>query len=110
MSSTPSPNNSVHSNRRSNPYQDNEDEQLQKYWVVMEYADGGTLQQYLKRKFYELTWNDKFSLAYQLASAVSYLHEEGIVHRDLNSTSLRENPIPDTPISYIDLYNDCWDD
>jgi serine/threonine protein kinase len=49
----------------------------------MEYADGGTLQQYLKRKFYELTWNDKFSLAYQLASAVSYLHEEGIVHRDL---------------------------
>ncbi|GBC02298.1 hypothetical protein RclHR1_04550005 [Rhizophagus clarus] len=182
--------------------QDNEDEQLQKYLLVMEYADGGTLQQYLSRHFNELTWNDKFSLAYQLASAVSYLHEEGIVHRDLNSTSimihqnaikladfgvskrikeaskrqinfgsfpyidpklfsnqinknnptkiytlsersdvysvgvllweissgippyygidddnlhwkifqgLRENPVPDTPTSYIDLYTDCWD-
>ena len=46
----------------------------------MEYADGGTLQNYLKKNF---TWDDKFNLALQLARAVSCLHDERIVHRDL---------------------------
>ena len=49
----------------------------------MEYADNGTLQKYLKEHFNNLTWNDKFNLALQLAYAVSCLHDEGIVHRDL---------------------------
>ena len=49
----------------------------------MEYADGGILRDYLKEHFGSLTWNDKFRLAFQLACAVSCLHDEGIVHRDL---------------------------
>ena len=50
---------------------------------MMEYADSGTLRNYLKEHFGNLTWNDKFNLALQLANAVSCLHDEGIVHRDL---------------------------
>jgi serine/threonine protein kinase len=49
----------------------------------MEYADNGTLRNYLKDCFKNLTWSDKFKLALQLAYAVSCLHDEGIVHRDL---------------------------
>ena len=49
----------------------------------MECADGGTLRNYLKEHFDNLTWSDKFNLALQLAYAVSCLHGEGIVHRDL---------------------------
>jgi serine/threonine protein kinase len=49
----------------------------------MEYADNGTLQDYLKEHFNNLTWNDKLNLALQLARAVSHLHDEGILHRDL---------------------------
>ena len=49
----------------------------------MEYADGGTLKDYLKEHFNNLTWNDRFNLAFQLAYAVSCLHDEEIVHRDL---------------------------
>ena len=49
----------------------------------MEYANGGTLQNYLKECFDKLTWSGKFNLALQLAYAVSCLHKEGIVHRDL---------------------------
>jgi serine/threonine protein kinase len=57
--------------------------QLNKYMFVMEYADGGTLRDYLKKNFDILTWNDSLNLALQLACAVSRLHDEGIVHLDL---------------------------
>ena len=49
----------------------------------MEYADGGSLKKYLKENFKNLTWEDKYKLAFQLANAVSCLHDEKIVHRDL---------------------------
>ena len=49
----------------------------------MEYADGDTLRNYLKKNFNTLTWNDKYNLAYQLTCALSCLHDEGIVHHGL---------------------------
>jgi serine/threonine protein kinase len=49
----------------------------------MEYANSGTLRNYLKDCFEKLTWSDKLNLSLQLANAVSCLHEEEIVHRDL---------------------------
>jgi serine/threonine protein kinase len=49
----------------------------------MEYANNGTLRNYLSECFKTLTWNDKFNLAFQLANSISFLHNEGIVHRDL---------------------------
>ncbi|CAI2186193.1 5668_t:CDS:2 [Funneliformis geosporum] len=54
----------------------------------MEYADGGALRNYLKKNFDKLTWEDKHNLAFQLACAVSCLHDEGIVHRDLHSGNI----------------------
>ncbi len=49
----------------------------------MEYADDGTLRDYLKKNFDKLTWDNKYNFAYQLACGVSCLHDEGIVHHDL---------------------------
>jgi serine/threonine protein kinase len=49
----------------------------------MEYADSGTLRNYLEKNINSLTWNDKFKMAYQLASGVLCLHDENIIHRDL---------------------------
>ncbi|GBB88264.1 hypothetical protein RclHR1_01480029 [Rhizophagus clarus] len=68
----------------------NQENQIVQYMFVMDDADGGTLQDYLKKNFCNLTWNDKFNLAFQLTNAVSYLHEEGIkiVHGDLRSSNL----------------------
>ncbi|GET04646.1 kinase-like domain-containing protein [Rhizophagus clarus] len=54
------------------------------YMLVMEYADGGSLRDYLKNNFNKLTWDDKYRMAYQLACAVLCLHNEGIVHRGLH--------------------------
>ncbi|CAB4427401.1 unnamed protein product [Rhizophagus irregularis] len=69
-------------------------------------------------------------MAYQLASGVSCLHDENIIHCDLHSCNvcrppfkdmsnqfvlpikisqgLRETPIPKTPKDYENLYTDCW--
>ena len=54
-----------------------------KYSLVLEYADGGTLKTYLNVHFDELNWGNKYQLAFQLASAVEYIHKYDIIHRDL---------------------------
>ena len=54
-----------------------------KYVLVLEYADSGSLKTYLNKHFNELKWNDKYQLAFQLASAVEFIHECDIIHRDL---------------------------
>ncbi|RGB40294.1 kinase-like domain-containing protein, partial [Rhizophagus diaphanus] len=54
----------------------------------MEYADGGSLRDYLKENFNSLTWRNKVSFAYQLACAVSFMHDEGIIHRNLHSGNI----------------------
>ncbi|CAB4395942.1 unnamed protein product [Rhizophagus irregularis] len=51
--------------------QENQSNDTKKYLLVMEYADGGSLSNYLKKNFEKLTWDDKLKLAYQLASAHS---------------------------------------
>ncbi|EXX63133.1 uncharacterized protein OCT59_023769 [Rhizophagus irregularis] len=56
-----------------------------KYLLVLQFANGGSLRNYLKENFDMLSWRDKINLAYQLAGAVSCLHDEGIIHRDLHS-------------------------
>ncbi|CAB4383779.1 unnamed protein product [Rhizophagus irregularis] len=74
-------------------YPENQNSQSNNYLLVMEHADSGSLKDYLKENFNNLTWNDKYNFAYQLTCAVSCLHNEGIVHRDLHS-GLREEPFP----------------
>jgi serine/threonine protein kinase len=59
-----------------------------KYLLVIEYAEGGTLRSYLNEKFASLNWQDKYGLAFQLSSAIEYLHEKEIIHEDLHSNSI----------------------
>jgi serine/threonine protein kinase len=61
----------------------NQDNNSKKYLLVMEYANSGTLRNYLSEHFDNLTWNNKLDLAFQLANAISCLHDEDIVHHDL---------------------------
>ncbi|POG65687.1 kinase-like domain-containing protein [Rhizophagus irregularis DAOM 181602=DAOM 197198] len=69
----------------------NQSDNIKTYLLVMEYADGGSLSKYLKENFEKLTWEVKLKLAYQLASAVSCLHDEDIIHRDLHSNNVLVN-------------------
>ncbi|GET58669.1 uncharacterized protein OCT59_024290 [Rhizophagus irregularis] len=58
------------------------------YMLVMEYANSGNLRSYLEKNFGKLTWDDKYNMAYQLACAVSCLHNERIIHCDLHSGNI----------------------
>ena len=67
----------------------------EKYLLVMEYVEGGSLHNYLKENFSSLNWQDKCRLAFQLASAIECLHKSGIVHNNLhpNNVLVQQNSI-----------------
>ncbi|CAJ0833609.1 8167_t:CDS:2, partial [Entrophospora sp. SA101] len=60
-------------------------ESKDKYLLVLEYADSGTLRSYLCENFESISWDLKLKFAYEIASAVLCLHENNIIHRDLHS-------------------------
>ncbi|CAI2182909.1 2088_t:CDS:2 [Funneliformis geosporum] len=62
--------------------------QINKYSLVLEYADCGTLNAYLNKHFNELGWDDKYRLSLQLASAVECIHDCDIVHCDLHADNI----------------------
>ncbi|RGB40250.1 kinase-like domain-containing protein [Rhizophagus diaphanus] len=58
------------------------------YLFILEYADRGTLKNYLKNNFNKLDWNFKLKFAIQFADAVSCIHQKEIVHNDLHSDNI----------------------
>lgn len=53
-------------------------------YLVMDYLDGMTLSAYLERHGQRLPWETALQLAKPLLSALNALHEEGIIHRDVD--------------------------
>uniref|UniRef100_U9UST2 Protein kinase domain-containing protein n=1 Tax=Rhizophagus irregularis (strain DAOM 181602 / DAOM 197198 / MUCL 43194) TaxID=747089 RepID=U9UST2_RHIID len=64
------------------------DDKIQKYALVLEYADSDTLRTYLRDHFNDLRWDDKYQFAFQLASAIECIHKCGIIHCDLHSDNV----------------------
>ncbi|KAF0523914.1 kinase-like protein [Gigaspora margarita] len=57
------------------------------YTLVLEFAGGGTLRNYLQKNP-DLSWSNKFRLALQLAEAIMHMHSKNIAHRDLHSNNI----------------------
>ncbi|KAF0529281.1 NACHT domain-containing protein [Gigaspora margarita] len=58
------------------------------YNMVLQYSNEGDLQQYLNLKAKELQWSKKLDIAMGIACGLSFLHDKGIIHRDLHSENI----------------------
>ncbi|CAG8442374.1 15466_t:CDS:2 [Dentiscutata heterogama] len=61
------------------------------YIMVIEYADSGSLRNYLINKGATLSLKDKLKIFEQLAAGLSSIHEAGLIHRDLHPGNILVN-------------------
>ncbi|KAF0541364.1 kinase-like protein [Gigaspora margarita] len=54
------------------------------YNLVLQYADNGTLREYLKTNFTRLHWTEKLRIAKEIELGLLFLHDHNIIHRDLH--------------------------
>ena len=59
----------------------------QEKYIVAEYLEKGTLREYLKHHK-RLSYNEVVGLAMDLASGLSFLHQRGLVHRDVKPSNI----------------------
>ncbi|CAG8740369.1 18459_t:CDS:1, partial [Acaulospora morrowiae] len=57
-------------------------------YILMDYAENGTLRDLLLNVTYKPTWSLKVRLCYDIASGLSSLHELGIWHNDLKPANI----------------------
>ncbi|RIB14515.1 kinase-like domain-containing protein [Gigaspora rosea] len=58
------------------------------YILIMQYADSGTLKDYLTENKSILKLDDKISLCKDIIKGLKFLHENNIIHRDLHSKNV----------------------
>ncbi len=57
------------------------------YYIVMEYVDGKTIKQLIKRRG-GLTLSESIDIMLQLTDGISHAHDKGIIHRDLKPQNI----------------------
>ncbi|XP_047483303.1 serine/threonine-protein kinase Nek8-like [Penaeus chinensis] len=56
--------------------------------IEMEYADGGSMQQYLTQQVKRIEEREILIIFHQIAAAIRYMHEHHILHRDLKTANI----------------------
>jgi serine/threonine-protein kinase len=56
-------------------------------YIVMEYAEGPTLKEYL-REHGRMNWKEAVNIAAQVAGALDHAHKNGIIHRDIKPQNI----------------------
>ncbi|KAH8359281.1 hypothetical protein KR093_005537, partial [Drosophila rubida] len=64
------------------------DKQNQRIGLLLEYADCGSLYNYLHRPDVDIAFCEKLNWMLQLANGMVYLHDQKTVHRDLKTNNL----------------------
>ncbi|RIB03219.1 kinase-like domain-containing protein, partial [Gigaspora rosea] len=74
-----------------------------KYLMVLQFAESGSLNQFLENndKFKELTWKTKLFQLLDISSELAKIHKAGYTHNDLHSGNILQIQYDKTVYSYI---------
>ncbi|GET00889.1 kinase-like domain-containing protein [Rhizophagus clarus] len=65
------------------------DDESDDYMLVMKFAAGGDLHNFLKNNFADLTWNkQKLHILWQISEGLENIHESDFIHRDIHSGNI----------------------
>jgi serine/threonine protein kinase len=56
------------------------------YYFVMQYVDGWSLEQYVRSR--KLSFREKVLLFHKICTAITYAHQQGVMHRDLKFANI----------------------
>ncbi|GES91960.1 kinase-like domain-containing protein [Rhizophagus clarus] len=69
------------------------------------------LRKYLQQNHHNLTWKKRIDITFYIIKALSQIHNENVIHRDLHSVvnGMRPRKVTGTPLEYKNLMKQCWD-
>ncbi|UZO17071.1 uncharacterized protein OCT59_008433 [Rhizophagus irregularis] len=65
-----------------------QDPVIKDYMLIMEYASGGNLHDYLKENFTNIKWITKLAILCQICDGLKAIHNENFIHRDFHSGNI----------------------
>ena len=67
------------------------DPETNNFMMVMEYADNGSLRQYLNSSFDSLNGSEKLINLYSIAIGLKEIHKKGLIHHDFHCGNVLNN-------------------
>ena len=61
-----------------------QDPETKNYIMVLDYAEHGSLRNYLDKEYDTLSWRTKFYYLWYIARGLNHIHEKELIHRDLH--------------------------
>ena len=61
--------------------------------MVLDYAENGSLRNYLDKEYDKLSWNNKSSNLWRIAYVLSEIHAKELIHRDLHIGNILSFPV-----------------
>uniref|UniRef100_U9UPD6 Protein kinase domain-containing protein n=1 Tax=Rhizophagus irregularis (strain DAOM 181602 / DAOM 197198 / MUCL 43194) TaxID=747089 RepID=U9UPD6_RHIID len=61
-----------------------QDPETENYIMVLDYAENGSLRNYLDTNYSKLSWSDKINYLHSIAHGLKDIHEIELIHRDLH--------------------------
>ncbi|CAB4373943.1 unnamed protein product [Rhizophagus irregularis] len=58
------------------------------YMIILNYAEGGNLHNYLQKNFINITWNDKLFILHGISFGLDKIHKNNFIHRDFHSGNM----------------------
>src|SRR6266498_3561177 len=69
-----------------------QDPKTKNYIMVLDYAENGSLRNYLNKEYDKLSWKTKFSFLWRIARGLDEIHGKELIHRDLHIGNILSFP------------------